>query len=217
MHDSPGTSIYTIVLLRHGESVGNAEGVVQGQSDFELNEIGRAQARALAERWRAEGLRFDAIVSSPLARSRQTAGIIADALGAPVEHDPLWMERNHGLLDGLHPAEGARRWARPAFLHPYQPIGESGESQWELYLRAGRALDRLMRRPPGCYLVVSHGGILTLTLYAILGIVPQANLQGPRFRFLNAAFALLYYHPENHCWVLERLNDRAHWKEAGEA
>lgn len=46
---------FQITLLRHGESVGNAELRWQGQSDFPLNDTGRAQARALAERWKAEG------------------------------------------------------------------------------------------------------------------------------------------------------------------
>jgi broad specificity phosphatase PhoE len=74
-------------------------------------------------------------------------------------------------------------------MHPYQAVGETGESQWELYLRAGRAVQNLLKNPPGRYLVVSHGGILNLAFYAILGIAPQANFTGPRFRFANTAYA----------------------------
>jgi hypothetical protein len=50
-----------------------------------------------------------------------------------------------------------------------------------------------------------------MVMYAILGIVPQANFQGSRFRFRNTAFATLTYNPEEHSWVLEGLNDRMHW------
>jgi broad specificity phosphatase PhoE len=47
--------------------------------------------------------------------------------------------------------------------------------------------------------------------YVILGIIPQANFYGPRFRFHNAAFASLTYDPSRHVWSLESLNDRTHW------
>ena len=96
-------------------------------------------------------------------------------------------------------------------IDPFLPLGHSGESQWELYLRAGKALQGLLNRPPGRYLVVSHGGLLNMVLYAMLGIVPQANFQGARFSFHNAAFATLSYNPNNHDWRLEGINDRAHW------
>jgi 2,3-bisphosphoglycerate-dependent phosphoglycerate mutase len=191
--------------------VGNAEGFHQGQSDFDLTETGRDQVRALARRWQAEAVTFDLIISSPQSRARQTAEILAEALGLPIEFDSLWMERDNGRLAGLRLTEAAERFPRPAFIHPYMPIGETGESQWELYLRAGQAVLSLVRRPPGRYLVVSHGGLLNKVLYAILGIVPQANFHGARFRFLNSGFTVLYYNPANHDWLLERLNDRAHW------
>ena len=71
---------YHFTLLRHGESVGNAEGKHQGQSDFPLTEKGEAQARALAERWLNEKKGFDLIISSPLSRAHGTAEILADAL-----------------------------------------------------------------------------------------------------------------------------------------
>ncbi|RPI31749.1 MAG: histidine phosphatase family protein, partial [Chloroflexota bacterium] len=70
---------YHLILLRHGESVGNANGVYQGQADFELSDLGRRQAQALAERWVAEEKTFDLVISSPLLRARQTAEIIAEA------------------------------------------------------------------------------------------------------------------------------------------
>ena len=119
------------------------------------------------------------------------------------------MERNNGQIAGLRPDEIEARGLRPPFVHPYQPIGLDGESQWELYLRAGRAIQNLLHHPPGKYLVVSHGGILNLAMYVILGIVPQANFQGPRFRFRNATFASLEYDPTRHVWALESINDCA--------
>jgi broad specificity phosphatase PhoE len=215
MTDSSNTppSKYFITLLRHGESVGNAGGIHQGQADFELSETGLAQARALAGRWQRESVTFDQIISSPLKRARQTAEILAVALHLPVEFDSNWMERDVGQLSGLSVEDAAERFPRPVFIDPYQSIGGNGESRWESYLRAGRAVQDLLRRSPGRYLVVSHGGILNMVLYAILGIVPQANFQGARFRFRNTSFAVLQYDPSNHTWLLERLNDHAHLDE----
>jgi len=152
------------------------------------------------------------VISSPLLRARQTAEIIAEALHSPLELDPLWMERDNGSLRGMPLAEvDERLYPRSAQHNPYQPTGETGESQFDLYLRGGGALQRLLRHPPGRYLVVAHGGILNMVLYAILGIAPTPMNQGPRFRFQNTAFASLTYNPDEHLWRLLRLNDRSHW------
>lgn len=210
MHPLPPTHFH-LTLLRHAQSEGNAQGVLQGQSDFPLSEIGLQQAEALAQRWSRERICFDTIISSPLKRALQTAEILAARLSVPLEQDDNWMERNNGQIAGLRPEEIDERGLRPPFVGLFQPIGVDGESQWELYLRAGRAVQDLLHRRPGRYLVVSHGGILNLALYVILGISPQANFHGPRFRFHNSGFATLEYDPTRHVWVLEAVNDRAHW------
>jgi 2,3-bisphosphoglycerate-dependent phosphoglycerate mutase len=202
--------IYHITLLRHGESQGNYEGRHQGQADFPLTDHGREQANTLLERWKSESKEFDLIISSPLARARETAEIIASGLNAPLEIDPLWMERDNGLMAGLNPEEVRQTLPQPAFIHPYQPIGQTGESQWQLYLRAGYAVQSLFSHPPGKYLIVSHGGLLNMFFYAILGITPQPNFHGPRFRFNNSAFATLTYNPSSHHWYILGVNDHLH-------
>lgn len=204
---------FYVTLLRHGESVGNAESRWQGQADFPLTEKGRAQARALARRWKDEGVVFDLIVSSPLLRAKETAGILAAELNLPLELDELWMERDNGEFAGLTPAEAREKFPQPVFYTPYDFVGGDGEGDWELYLRAGQALHSLITRPPARYLVVSHGGLLNQLMHAIVGITPQANNAGVRFRFENASFAQLTYFPHQHRWMIDRLNDRAHWKE----
>src|SRR5512137_2758890 len=99
MADAP---VFHITFLRHGESTGNAENRLQGVSDFPLSEMGRAQARALGERWQAEGLTFDTVITSPLSRARETAEILAAALTIPtLELEPLWVERDMGQRSGL--------------------------------------------------------------------------------------------------------------------
>jgi len=193
-------STYHIVFLRHGESVGNAEDRFQGQADFPLTEKGRAQAKVRAERWLAEGVIFDRCISSPLLRSRQTAEIVTQALNVPLEFDPDWMEINNGLLAGLSDEEAAKIAPRPDFMTPYTRFGKTGESRWELYLRAGKAIKGILDRQPGRYLVVAHGGVLNMAVYVILNISPQADFSGPRFMFHNTTFAVFSYEPEHHNW-----------------
>ncbi|MEW6285799.1 MAG: histidine phosphatase family protein [Chloroflexota bacterium] len=205
------TPLYQFVFLRHGESLGNAQSRWQGQSDYPLTDKGRAQVRALAERWKAEEAKFDLIISSPLGRAKETAEILAEALHAPVEFDPIWLERAIGEMEGLT-AEEVRQKPRPPYVTPYDPVGGDGEGDWALFLRAGQALHSLLRRPPGSYLIVSHGGLLNQLMHAVIGIAPHVDPSGVRFRFENTAFARVFYHPHQHRWVIDAVNDHAHWK-----
>lgn len=202
---------FFITLLRHGESVGNAESRWQGQADFPLTDKGREQARALATRWMREKLQFDYVISSPLSRARETAEIIASEMNLKVEHDPLWLERDNGEFSGLTAQEVRQNFVHPEFHSPYDPVGSDGEGDWELFLRAGQALHSLLKRDPARYLIVSHGGLLNQFMHAVVGVAPQANNSGTRFRFGNTAFAQLVYYPNQHRWAIDKLNDHAHW------
>lgn len=205
---------FYITLLRHGESVGNAESRWQGQADFPLTDHGRAQAQALSERWKRERMRFDFIISSPLSRARETAEIVASKLGLMVEFDPLWLERDNGEFAGLTQHEVKQNFTHPEFSTPYDPVGMDGEGDWELFLRAGQALHDLLKREPARYLIVSHGGLLNQLMHTVVGIVPQAHNSGTRFRFSNTAFAQLIYYPNQHRWVIDKVNDHHHWRDA---
>ena len=209
---SPGDKpVYHFVFLRHGESIGNAQARWQGQSDYPLTEKGRAQAQALAERWKSEGTTFDRIIASPLGRAKATAEIIASAIGVRVEYDPILLERHIGEMEGLT-AEEVRKRPQPPYVTPYDSIGGEGEGDWALFLRAGQALHSLLRRPAGSYLIVSHGGLLNQLMNAIIGIAPHVDPSGVRFRFENTAFARVTYVPYQHRWTIDALNDRGHLK-----
>ena len=203
--------IYSFVFLRHGESIGNAESRWQGQSDYALTERGRAQAVALAERWKCEAVKFDVVIACPLVRAKETAEIVASALNAKIEIDPILLERNIGEMEGLTVDE-VRKRPQPPYVTPYDPNGGEGEGDWALFLRAGQALHDLVRRSPGSYLIVSHGGLLNQLMNAIIGIAPHVDPSGVRFRFENTAFARVIYFPHQHCWAIDTVNDRAHLK-----
>jgi probable phosphoglycerate mutase len=109
-----------ILLARHGETAWNALGRLQGHTDIPLNETGRAQARALADGVAAAGIA--AVVTSDLARARETGEIVAAALGlaAPVI-EPGLRERRFGVFEGLtrdecatHHPEAWRAWEPPS-------------------------------------------------------------------------------------------------------
>ncbi len=206
--------LYDITFVRHGESVGNAENRLQGQSEFPLSETGRAQARALAERWKGEGVCFDYVIASPLSRAFETAQIIATSLGvtSPVEPEPLWMERDNGKRSGMTWDEVQQNYPDGEFYNPYQHVAETGEGDWALFLRAGQALHKILQREPGRYLVASHGAILNMAFYAVMGLTPHPNGQGPRFHLKNACFSRFIYHPHRHRWEVVVVGDRTHWK-----
>lgn len=131
-------NFFTLLFLRHGESIGNAEGYYQGQQDFSLTRRGKDQVRRLISRWQVDGTCIDQIITSPLARAKDTAEMIADALGCPVEIDPDWRERDMGLLTGIKRQSVDEVIQKPEFFTPYDNMAETGEGNWALYLRAVR-------------------------------------------------------------------------------
>ena len=201
---------YRVYLLRHGRSLGNANGFLQGQQDFPLTEEGRKQARVLAERWQAGGVHLDLILTSPLSRVRDTAEIIAARLDVPIEVDELLLERDVGSLSGEPVNRHEELVSHRPFTTPYQSFSGDGEGDWQLFLRAGQVLSNLLQRKPGSYLLVSHGGLLNQLTHAIFGIIPQANRQGVRFKLDNASFSQFDYYPDEHVWDVVTVNNHDH-------
>jgi uncharacterized phosphatase len=150
-------SATTIVLVRHGETDWNRDGRIQGSTDIPMNDRGRRQARATAER--LASTRWDAVVTSPLSRSAETAAIIARrlGLGEPGLH-PALAERRHGVLEGLTREERRRLEAEAV------PI-DGLESRVSVVSRAVPALLAVAgRHPGGAVVAVTHGGVIQSVL-----------------------------------------------------
>jgi 2,3-bisphosphoglycerate-dependent phosphoglycerate mutase len=196
-----------VTFMRHGRSRADDENVHEGHYDSPLTEIGRAQVRARADDFAGRAMHFDAIVTSTLARAHESANIVGGVLGVAVEPDPDWQEMNSGLLAGMPFDVAAERFPQPAFRNPYEPYVVTGESDWEIYCRAARAVESVVRRGPGSYLVVAHGGILNAALRTIFDVGPRVNAKGIAFYFGDTGFARLEYGPDRHCWGLVEFRE----------
>lgn len=196
-----------LVLVRHAESIWNADGRWQGQSDVPLSERGREEIALVAARLGPE--RFDRIVASDLARARETALGIAGA--RPVETDPALREMNLGQWCGLpHEEVEARFKDELRALGRGDPmrIGKTGETLPEFGARVLDAIDRLVASAGDDerVLVVTHGGVVRAVMVAMLDLlgrhrplVGSTNTAVTRVRATRAgARELLVYNDDRH-------------------
>ncbi len=196
----------SIHFMRHGRSRADDEGVHEGRYDSPLTDIGRSQVKARGNGWKDQSIQFDHIISSTLVRAHESAKIIGDLLNVPVMADEAWMEMDNRPLAGLPFDVAEASYPRPKFRNPYEPFLGVGESETALHCRAALALETLIRRGPGSYLVVSHGGFLNAVLRNIVGAQPPVNSEhGIWFAFGDAGFLRCSYAPNSHRWVLREL------------
>jgi len=174
-------------LIRHGRTAWNNEERLQGWADQPLDDIGLAQAAALAA-W-LDSVRFDALYSSPLLRARQTAETLAAPRGLAVIFDDRLRERNLGDWTGLTLDE-ARARAPERFNTDWRQAGApGGEPQAALTARVAAVFeDMVAAHPAATVAVVSHGGALSALLAHLLGIPAQRAVS---FSFHNTAIARL--------------------------
>ncbi|MDX6407172.1 MAG: glucosyl-3-phosphoglycerate phosphatase [Gaiellaceae bacterium] len=148
----------TLLLVRHGETDWNRDGRWQGGSDTSLNDLGREQARALAEQLDGD---IAAMYSSDLARARETADIVAAKLGLEVQVDPRLRERGFGSWEGLTMPEIEERFA-DSYLRwraGEGPGAEDAETFEDFSARVSAFLAEVIRlHPEEDVLVISHGG-----------------------------------------------------------
>jgi broad specificity phosphatase PhoE len=156
-------------LLRHGEPTvfGRINGRLPGVG---LSEKGRAEIAAVAKRL-ADG-KIDAIYSSPLQRTRETAEILADRLGLPIRYRDDVIELDFGEWTGLTADEIRKdeRWQIWSSCRSIAAI-PGGESWRQVQDRVVGALFELQRlHPAGNVVVVSHGDVIRAGLLFALGM-----------------------------------------------
>jgi probable phosphoglycerate mutase len=161
------------ILIRHGESLSNREGRVQGQADISLTDVGRQQAAAVAAWCRSQPFpdRCE-LWSSPLCRAQETAGIIGKSTGLPVNLKDDLVELNAGVFQGHLWDDLADRFPEDVAQWRSGDIDfqiPGGESRRQLAQRGCDALQSLSCRSARSIIVVAHGGILTAALGLLMG------------------------------------------------
>ena len=165
----------TLHIVRHGESAGNARGIIQGSLDLPLTERGREQAERVARR--LHGRPIGAVYSSPLRRAAETADAIGARLALPVMPEPALTEYGFGAAEGLPWAEVRRRWrlADGDWGRGLVP-GEEGTAAFRARVWA-RVWALLERHPEEDAVLVAHGGVIGAVVAQAWGLGERAHAQ----------------------------------------
>jgi len=206
-----------VYFVRHGQSEGNITPVFQSV-ESPLTEHGRSQAGKVAER--VSRLSFEALITSPQPRTRETADAISKATGKHPELCELFVERvkPSGLIGKSYDDPEAdilwKQWEQS--LHTPGMRAGDGENFDDLIARAAQVLDYLKQRPEKDIVVVTHGYFLrTIIAYTLLG----DTLTGDSFKSFqdriameNTGLSALTYGTayEGTSWRLWIYNDHAH-------
>lgn len=210
-----------LLIVRHGESVAMAEGIVGGPRGCKgLTDRGRAQAAALRDRF-ASGREpeVQVVYSSPLPRARETTDIVMPALRTHVECGGL----NVNILDDLEemrlgPADGMT-WeaAREHFgfvrphEQPYAPVIPGGESRAQFRYRVAVALTGIAEaHPRETVFVGCHGGIVSAAMAMAFGIAPSHPGVGIVTAVTSITEVELLDGDNGRRWQVRRFNDSAH-------
>jgi probable phosphoglycerate mutase len=161
-----------LVLVRHGQTAWNAVGRAQGHTDISLDDTGRQQAEQMATV--VAELNPALLLSSDLARARETAAFLEKATGLTAEEDPRLREYDVGMRTGLTREEFAERLGEDASLafdshaHVDAPGAETVTEVADRIVPATReAVERLAPGETG--VLVMHGAALRIALAGVLG------------------------------------------------
>jgi len=159
-----------LLLVRHGETVWNADAVYRGRSEIPLSETGKRQAHLTGRSLAGEGV--TALMSSPLVRARETAEAIAEATGVAVEIDNDLTDLDCGEWEGLTDAQVKERYpdVRRTWLATPQLVRlPGGEALDEVTGRVLPVLERVLSAP-GTVVFVSHRVVHKVAICALLGL-----------------------------------------------
>lgn len=200
-----------VMLVRHGETVGNRERIAHGQSESPLNERGVRQAEITARMLCGWERDYHRVFTSPLVRAHHTGRHIAKSLELPIEiHDDLtegflgdWEGVTYAELDGFG-------YARHSIRDDHFS-GHNGESPSQLGARMARTVGEIRERHPGENLIlVSHGAAIAHLLARLLDTQPAF---GPQYLMRNSAVSELAFSEDSGVPELSTLNFHDHLPE----
>ena len=194
-----------LILIRHGETLWNKEGRIQGTSDIELSDVGIEQARLLALSLKDHPI--ETIHTSPLKRALQTAEIINEFHRKKIQTYQDLMEMDQGDFEGFSfkklmacEKDFLNKW----IADPASVTMPNGESLDQLQQRAWRAIETIINQEKNA-LVVAHN----FTIAAILCKIRKISLSEFRTTCVGTASKTIV-HIQNDDAVIEALNDRSH-------
>jgi 2,3-bisphosphoglycerate-dependent phosphoglycerate mutase len=165
-----GGNIMTMIgIIRHGSTPWNKEGRAQGNSDIPLDADGCYQAEKLADRLQEE--EWDVIYSSHLLRAKQTAEIIANKLGLPVNLDDRLREASGGQIEGTTEEERITKWGSN-----WRDLDLGIESNTSVITRGMSIINELTEKHPNKnILIVSHGSFIRQLLEKLAPAVTEVK------------------------------------------
>ena len=209
---APGRRATTVWLLRHGETPLSVEKRFAGVGDAALTDRGVAQAEAAAAHlaeWAGAHGGADAVVASPLKRTRATADAVARALGAEVTEEPGLAETDFGEWEGMTFAEVRERAPHllTAWLGDPEAAPPGGESFASVTRRVAEARTRVLEAHAGqTVVVVSHVTPIKTLLRLALSAPPEALY---RMHLDVACLSRIDYYADGPA-VVHSMNETAH-------
>lgn len=196
-----------IYLVRHGRTAWNREEIFRGTKDIPLDEQGMEEARLAGDWLKVE--KIDAVYSSPLSRSVETARAIASPHGIDVRILDGLYDINYGKWEGVSHDEVIRKWPdlyRKWKTEPHRVVFPDGESLDAVRKRSMDAVMKVVSLHPGNTVVlVAHRVVNKVILAAIIG------LDNSHFwRIGQDTGAINSFRYEDGKWIILSLNDTCH-------
>jgi probable phosphoglycerate mutase len=168
-----------VLLIRHGQSQGNAEGRFGGHTATPLSARGRRQAEATAQALSSEQL--SAIYSSDLPRAVETARPLSLLTGLEIQSTEAFRERSVGVMEGLTFEEAAERHPEQyaaLIRRDFEHVLLGGESYRQMLDRAARKLDSIIEQHRGGRIAVfSHTGTICILALHLMGALDAPELR----------------------------------------
>jgi len=200
-----------VLLIRHGQSKGNAERRFGGHTATPLSARGRNQAVATARTLKSESL--TAIYSSDLARAVETAKPLSNMTGLAINGTTAFRERDIGVMEGLtfedaaqqHPEQYAALLRRD-----FEHVLIGGESYRQLLDRARQKLDEIIEENRGGKIAVfSHTGTICILALHLIGALDAPELKPVWISSANCGITRFELRNDGFVRVLA-INDTSH-------
>jgi len=200
-----------VVIIRHGQSQGNAEGRFGGHTDTPLSPRGRRQAQATAKALAIE--EFSAIYSSDLPRAIETASPLAKLTGVSLDTTDALRERSVGVMEGLTFEDAAEQHPeqyQALLRRDFEHVLLGGESYRQTLDRASRKLDEAIEQHKGGRIALfAHTGTICILILHLMGALDAPDLKPVWIATANCGIARFDLRDDGFVRVLA-INDTRH-------